>query len=291
MLPRKSTRGKASGRVHDLRRSGQARLCPATQHHRQHQDARRGRAPRNPPDGKRWYDADKITASKQRLDRLGYFTEVAIETPAVAGTSDQLDVNVNVAERPTGNLMLGLGTSSTDKIILSGSISQSNFMGSGNNVTMQVNSARSYRTYVFSYTNPYFTQDGVTRASTSTTDGQHAVDVDRLLQIGLDRRGDPLRLPDRREGIHRRRPRSRFDEDHRLREQPAQVPGVRRLDSGEASLTKLSLPLTTSWSSDGRDSFFFRPREPTRKPASKSRCGRRPEVLSRPITSCSTISR
>jgi outer membrane protein insertion porin family len=67
-----------------------------------------------------WYDADKVKASKERVDRLGFFTEVSIETPPVAGTSDQLDVNVNVTEKPTGNLMLGVGTSSTDKLILSG---------------------------------------------------------------------------------------------------------------------------------------------------------------------------
>src|SRR5574343_510840 len=110
-----------------------------------------------------WYDADKVTASKQRVDKLGFFSEVAVETPAVPGTSDQLDVNLNVTEKPTGNLMLGVGTSSTDKIILSGSISHNNFMGSGNNVAIQVNSAKTYRTYVFSYTNPYFTQYGVSQ--------------------------------------------------------------------------------------------------------------------------------
>jgi len=110
-----------------------------------------------------WYDADRVTISKQRIDRLGYFTDVGVETPAVPGTADQIDVNLKVTEKPTGNLMLGLGTSSTDKIILSGSIAQNNFLGSGNNVAIQVNSAKSYRTYVFSYTNPYFTVDGVSQ--------------------------------------------------------------------------------------------------------------------------------
>ncbi|MCB4358490.1 outer membrane protein assembly factor BamA [Quatrionicoccus australiensis] len=110
-----------------------------------------------------WYDAERVTASKQRLDRLGYFTEVVVDTPAVPGTADQIDVNLAVVEKPTGNLMLGVGTSSTDKVILSGSISQNNFLGSGNNVSVQVNSAKSYRTYAFSYTNPYFTQDGVSQ--------------------------------------------------------------------------------------------------------------------------------
>jgi len=125
-----------------------------------------------------WYDADKVRASKERIDRLGFFTEVAVETPPVAGTSDQLDVNVNVTEKPTGNLMVGVGTSSTDKVILSGSISQNNFMGSGNNVSIQVNSSKSNRTYALSYTNPYFTLDGVSQGfdiyhrttDTSTTD-------------------------------------------------------------------------------------------------------------------------
>lgn len=110
-----------------------------------------------------WYDADRVAASKLRLDKVGYFTEVAVETPAVPGTADQLDVNLKVTEKPTGNLMLGVGTSSTDKVILSGSIAQNNFMGSGNNVAIQVNSAKSYRTYSFSYTNPYFTTDGISQ--------------------------------------------------------------------------------------------------------------------------------
>ena len=110
-----------------------------------------------------WYDADRVAASKLRLDKVGYFTEVAVETPAVPGTADQIDVNLKVTEKPTGNLMLGLGTSSTDKVILSGSIAQNNFLGSGNNVAIQVNSAKSYRTYSFSYTNPYFTTDGISQ--------------------------------------------------------------------------------------------------------------------------------
>src|SRR6185369_16949592 len=110
-----------------------------------------------------WYDADRVAISKQRIDKLGFFTDTIVETPAVPGTPDQLDVNLKVTEKPTGNLLLGLGTSSTDKVILSGSIAQNNFLGSGNNVAIQVNSAKSYRTYVFSYTNPYFTPDGVSQ--------------------------------------------------------------------------------------------------------------------------------
>jgi outer membrane protein insertion porin family len=70
---------------------------------------------------------------------------------------------MNVKEKPTGNLMLGLGLSSTEGIVLSGSIAQNNFMGSGNNVGIQVNTGKINTVYSFSYTNPYFTKDGVSQ--------------------------------------------------------------------------------------------------------------------------------
>ena len=110
-----------------------------------------------------WYDGDKINKSRTRVDRLGYFDEVTVETPAVAGTTDQVDVNVNVKEKPTGSLMLGAGFSSTEKVILSGSIQQQNLFGSGNFVGIGVNSSRVNTVYSLSYTNPYYTVDGVSR--------------------------------------------------------------------------------------------------------------------------------
>ncbi|NTV09640.1 MAG: outer membrane protein assembly factor BamA, partial [Zoogloea sp.] len=108
-----------------------------------------------------WYDGDKINRSRTRMDRLGFFDEVAVETPAVPGTTDQVDVNFNVKERATGNLMLGAGFSSSEKVILSASISQQNLFGTGNAATLQVNSGRINRTYALSFTNPYWTVDGV----------------------------------------------------------------------------------------------------------------------------------
>jgi len=110
-----------------------------------------------------WYDAEKIQLSKQRVDKLGYFSEVTVETPPVAGTSDQVDVSMNVTEKPTGNLMLGAGFSSSDGVILSGSISQQNVFGSGKSISVGVNTAKSRETYAFSYTNPYFTVDGISQ--------------------------------------------------------------------------------------------------------------------------------
>ncbi len=111
-----------------------------------------------------WYDAEKIRLSRERIDRLGYFTEVRIESRPVAGAPDQVDLDVVVTERPTGNITLGIGFSSTDKVILSGSIVQHNFLGTGKSLALDVNTSRLSRTIVVSYTDPFFTPDGVSRS-------------------------------------------------------------------------------------------------------------------------------
>lgn len=108
-----------------------------------------------------YYDAEKINRSRDRLNRLGYFNEVNIETPSVAGTTDQVDVNVSVAERSTGNIMLGAGFSSSEGLVLSGSVSQANVFGTGNRLTAQLNSGSVNTVYSLSYTNPYYTIDGI----------------------------------------------------------------------------------------------------------------------------------
>lgn len=108
-----------------------------------------------------YYDAEKINRSRDRLNRLGYFNEVNIETPSVPGTTDQVDVNVSVAEKSTGNIMLGAGFSSSEGLVLSGSVSQSNVFGTGNRVSAQINSGSVNTVYSLSYTNPYYTIDGI----------------------------------------------------------------------------------------------------------------------------------
>jgi outer membrane protein insertion porin family len=108
-----------------------------------------------------YYDAEKINRSRDRLNRLGYFNEVNIETPSVAGTTDQVDVNVSVAEKSTGNIMLGAGFSSSEGLVLSGSVSQSNVFGTGNRVSLQLNSGSVNTVYALSFTNPYYTIDGI----------------------------------------------------------------------------------------------------------------------------------
>lgn len=110
-----------------------------------------------------WYDAEKVELSKQRIDKVDLFKGVTIETPAVAGTADQIDVNVNVEEKPSGNLMFGAGFSSSEKVVLSGGISQNNIFGSGKNVAVQFSTGKVNRTYSLSYTDPYFTVDGISQ--------------------------------------------------------------------------------------------------------------------------------
>ncbi|MDF1484007.1 outer membrane protein assembly factor BamA [Ramlibacter sp. H39-3-26] len=110
-----------------------------------------------------WYDGDKIKLSRDRVDRLGYFTEVGVETQEVSGSPDQVDLLVTVAEKPTGSLQLGAGFSSAEKVALSFSIKQENVFGSGNYLGVDVNTSKYNRTLVLSTTNPYFTQDGVSR--------------------------------------------------------------------------------------------------------------------------------
>lgn len=108
-----------------------------------------------------FYDAEKINRSRDRLNRLGYFTEVNIETPGVAGTTDQVDVNVSVAEKSTGNVMVGAGFSSSEGLVLSGSVSQANLFGTGNRLSAQINSGSVNTVYALSFTNPYYTIDGI----------------------------------------------------------------------------------------------------------------------------------
>jgi outer membrane protein insertion porin family len=110
-----------------------------------------------------WYSLEKIARSKERLQRTGYFSEVTIETPSVAGTTDQVDVQVTVTERNTGTLNFGLGYSAAEKLTLQASVSQANILGTGNMMAFQINSGSVNKIYSVSYLNPYWTADGIAR--------------------------------------------------------------------------------------------------------------------------------
>ena len=110
-----------------------------------------------------WYDGDKIRLSRDRVDRLGYFGEVSIEPHEVAGAPDQVDLTINVTEKPTGSLSLGAGFSSGDGLGLSFGLKQENAFGSGNSLGIQLNTSKINRVVAVNTTDPYFTEDGVSR--------------------------------------------------------------------------------------------------------------------------------
>ena len=111
-----------------------------------------------------WYDSDKIRLSRERVDRLGFFTQVEVETQDVPGTQDQVDLTFTVSEKPTGNLQIGAGYSSAESVSLMAGIRQENVFGSGNYLGFEVNTSKSNRQLVLSTVDPYFTADGISRA-------------------------------------------------------------------------------------------------------------------------------
>ena len=110
-----------------------------------------------------WYDGYKIKLSRDRVDRLGYFGDVSVETSEVPGSPDQVDLTLNLLEKPTGSLSLGAGFSSGDGLGLQFGLKQDNAFGSGNSVGVQLNTSKINRVLDFSTTDPYFTSDGVSR--------------------------------------------------------------------------------------------------------------------------------
>jgi outer membrane protein insertion porin family len=108
-----------------------------------------------------WASTYLIDQSKTRLERLGYFKEVNVETPQVPGTDDQVDVNYSVEEQPSGSITASVGFAQSAGLILGGSISQSNFLGTGNRVSVGLTRSEYQTRYNFSFTDPYWTDDGV----------------------------------------------------------------------------------------------------------------------------------
>ncbi len=199
-----------------------------------------------------WYDGDKIRLSRDRVDRLGFFTEVNVETQEVSGTPDQVDITVNVAEKPTGNLQLGAGYSSSDSLSLTFGIKQENVFGSGNYLGVEVNTSKTNRQLVLSTVDPYFTADGISRSidvyDRTTTTSSSTVSGDYKLKS----RGATIRF-----GVP-------FTETDTVYfgtgyEALKIVPGTNLPVSYQTYIdqfgnTTNSVPLTVGWSRDSRDS-------------------------------------
>ncbi len=108
-----------------------------------------------------WFSQAAIDRSKIRLQRTGFFQDVNIETPRVPGTDDQVDVIVTVEEANAGNFNFGVGYSQVGGVVFSVSLTQRNFLGTGKEMNISANNSTLYRRFTLSYTNPYFTDDGV----------------------------------------------------------------------------------------------------------------------------------
>jgi len=113
------------------------------------------------------YDAKKIALSGQRLDSLGYFSKVDIKTVPVPDAPDQVDVDVNVAERPGAALTFGIGYSTSDRVVAQAGITEDNLFGTGQSISARAATARPYRHVALVQSNPYFTSGGVSRTTSA----------------------------------------------------------------------------------------------------------------------------
>ncbi len=108
-----------------------------------------------------WISTGAIERSKERLERLGYFENINVETPAVPGTTDQVDVNFSVDEESSGSLIVGAGFSQVAGITINIGLTQENFLGTGTRVSATFNNSQINRTFAVGWRDPYITQDGV----------------------------------------------------------------------------------------------------------------------------------
>jgi outer membrane protein insertion porin family len=107
--------------------------------------------------------AAAIEQSRVRLERLGFFSKATVETPEVPGHDDLIDVEFEVEEQSSGSIGASFGYAQDAGLILGLNLQQDNFLGTGRRVGIALNSSRYQDLYNFSYTNPYFTEDGVSR--------------------------------------------------------------------------------------------------------------------------------
>lgn len=111
-----------------------------------------------------WYDGNLIKLSRDRVDRLGFFTDVSIEHREVPSSPDQVDLVLKVTERSTGNLSVGAGYSQADKLSLMAGIQQENILGTGHYLGFNINTSNYNRELSLVHTNPYFSPSGISRS-------------------------------------------------------------------------------------------------------------------------------
>ncbi len=196
-----------------------------------------------------WYDSDKIRLSRERVDRLGFFTSVEMDSQDVPGTPDQVDLTMTVVEKPTGNLQVGAGYSTSDKLALMAAIRQENIFGSGNYLGLEINTSKTNRQLVVTTVDPYFTADGVSRAVdvfSRTVKPQEGESVQYTLktQGGSLRFGVPFTENDT---VYFGAGAESWDVT------PGNNPGLTAF-VGQYGPRSTSIPLTLGWQRDQRDS-------------------------------------
>lgn len=198
-----------------------------------------------------WYDAEKIRMSRDRVDRLGYFTDLSVSTAEVPGAPDQVDLNVEVKEKPTGSVSLGAGYSSSEKLSFTFGLSQENVFGSGNKLDLQLNTGKYNRTVVVSATDPYFTPNGVSRT----------LDVYYKTQKPYQDQGGNYTLVTMGAGLKFGVPVTELDTIYlgmnleRTRIKPGtNIPAYYLAYADRFGYTSSAFPFTLGWSRDSRDS-------------------------------------
>lgn len=198
-----------------------------------------------------WYDAEKIKLSRDRIDRLGFFREVNVETSDVPGAPDQVDLNLTVTERPTGSIQLGAGFSSAEKLGLSFAVRQENAFGTGNYLAVEVNTSKYNRTLAFNTVDPYFTPDGISRT----------LDAYYRSSKPYEEQGGDYRLVTAGAGIRFGVPFSELDTvffgaglERTEIIAGTNIPAAYLAYAREFGDTSSTVPLTVGWSRDDRDS-------------------------------------
>ncbi|PPE68916.1 outer membrane protein assembly factor BamA [Caldimonas thermodepolymerans] len=199
-----------------------------------------------------WYDGDRIRLSRDRVDRLGYFNEVSIETNEVPGSPDQVDLTLNVVEKPTGNLLLGAGFSSAEKLTLTASIKQDNIFGSGNYLGFEFNTSKYNQNFIISTLDPYFTIDGISRS----------IDLYYRTNQPLSSQGSDYKLVTPGAAIRFGVPFTEYDtvyfgigvESTEIKGDEAGMPLSYSEYRDRFGARSVSMPLTIGWTRDGRDS-------------------------------------
>jgi len=106
---------------------------------------------------------ESISQSRQRLERLGFFRQVDVQTQPVAGEENKLDVTYTVEEQPSGSISASIGFSQNAGVIYGAALSQNNFLGTGNRVNIGAQRSDIFTSLNFGFTDPYWTLEGISR--------------------------------------------------------------------------------------------------------------------------------